>query len=656
MPEDNPQPPPGPTQQSTVTYSPPHRDPERIGPYKIFQKLGEGGMGVVYRAEQEQPIRRRVALKLIKLGMDTKAVIGRFEAERQALAMMDHPNVAKVFDAGATDQGRPYFAMEYVKGIPITEHCDRQRLTTGERLQLFMRVCEGVQHAHQKGIIHRDIKPSNVLVAVEGDRAVPKIIDFGVAKATEHRLAEQTIFTELGQIIGTPEYMSPEQAEMTNQDIDTRTDVYSLGVTLYELLVGALPFDSKDLREAGFDEIRRRIREEEPSKPSTRIGTLGEAATGSARSRRTDVKALRRLLAGELDWIVMKALEKDRTRRYDSPRELAMDAARYLNDEPVSAGPPSAAYRAGKFVRRHRVGIGIAAAAVVLLVTFGVMMGGLAQRFAAERQALKSVLEFQVKAPILQRQQNYNELLVLSLDNLEIQKRVLGDDNPSTLYAILVLADVYKQQGLLEDAEPLLFEVLRAAAPGLTADWEPSFLNLYPLISLPDRPGPDRGVGLKAPDPSRVPADDEWEDLTLRSVTGIFGIACAHERRGSPDDHAKALGLLRDTLDEARRIIGDDHDVTDLVKFRYLSMILGGTPGEAGRKVALELLREMEKSAGEAGEDKFQKLILIAHAYKLMGDSAKSKGALSLMGLEESQFHVVELLPEVLWDELDCGQ
>jgi serine/threonine protein kinase len=263
-------------------------------------------MGIVYLAEQEEPIRRRVALKVIKPGMDSKQVIARFEAERQALAMMDHPNVAKVFDAGATPEGRPFFAMEYVAGIPITKYCDKHRLTTRQRLELFTRVCEGVQHAHQKGIIHRDIKPSNVLVALQDERPVPKVIDFGVAKAVSQRLTEKTLFTQHGVLIGTPEYMSPEQAEMTTLDIDTRTDVYSLGVILYELLVGALPFDSKELRRGGYESIRRKIREEEPPRPSTRLSTLGERSTESAKLRQVDLSTLQRQLRGDLDWITMK--------------------------------------------------------------------------------------------------------------------------------------------------------------------------------------------------------------------------------------------------------------------------------------------------------------------------------------------------------------
>jgi non-specific serine/threonine protein kinase/serine/threonine-protein kinase len=352
-------------------------------------------MGEVWLAEQQEPVKRKVALKVIKQGMDTKQVVARFEAEKQALALMDHPAIAKVFDAGATPGGRPYFAMEHVQGVPITEYCDRHRLTNRERLELFMQVCEGVQHAHQKAVIHRDLKPSNVLVAIRDDRPVPKIIDFGVAKATSQNLTDMTLHTQLGVMIGTPAYMSPEQAELTSQDIDTRTDVYALGVMLYELLVGVLPFDMKEFQRAGFEAIVRKIREDEPPKPSTRLSTLGEHSTQSAKKRSTELPALKRELSGDLDWITMRALEKDRTRRYGSPAELAADVGRYLTDQPVLATPPSAAYRARKFVRRHRVGVGVAVllAAVFVAGIAVVSMFGLREatlRRAAETARLEA--------------------------------------------------------------------------------------------------------------------------------------------------------------------------------------------------------------------------------------------------------------------------
>ncbi len=348
----------------------PSPTPERIGPYRVLREIGEGGMGIVYEADQEKPVRRKVALKLIKWGMDTKQVIARFESEKQALALMSHPNIASVYDAGATSEGRPFFAMEHVPGIPITEYCDKHRLTIRERLQLFIQVCDGVQHAHQKGIIHRDLKPGNILVAAEGDKPIPKIIDFGVAKATSQRLTEHSVFTELGQLIGTPEYMSPEQAEMTNLDIDTRTDVYSLGVVLYELLVGAPPFDRSELWAAGLLELQRKLREDLPPKPSSRARAMGEGAATVAANRRIDLAGFRRQLSGDLDWIAMKALDKDRVRRYETANALGLDVRRFLDKEPIRARPPRTTYRIGKFVQRNRSGA-IAAALILAAIGWG---------------------------------------------------------------------------------------------------------------------------------------------------------------------------------------------------------------------------------------------------------------------------------------------
>ena len=328
-----------------------------IGRYRLMEQIGEGGMGVVFVAEQQRPLQRKVALKVIKPGMDSKAVIARFEAERQALALMDHPHIARVFDAGTTDTGRPYFVMELVRGIPITEYCDQNKLAVRDRLELFIRVCQAIQHAHQKGVIHRDIKPGNVMVTLHDGQPIPKVIDFGVAKALHQRLTDRTIYTAFTQVVGTPLYMSPEQAELSGLDIDTRSDVYSLGVLLYELLTGVTPLEKQTLERVGPDEMRRLIRESDPPKPSTRISSLGVTAATVSEHRRTDHAKLVQLVRGDLDCIVMKALEKDRTRRFDTASSLAADVQRYLNDEPIEARPPSTTYRLTKFTRRHRMRI-----------------------------------------------------------------------------------------------------------------------------------------------------------------------------------------------------------------------------------------------------------------------------------------------------------
>jgi serine/threonine protein kinase len=345
-----------------------------VGRYKLLERIGEGGMAVVYMAQQDKPISRKVALKIIKLGMDTKQVIARFEVERQALAMMDHPNIAKVLDAGATETGRPYFVMELVTGVSITEYCDKNQLNMRERLALFIQVCNAVQHAHQKGIIHRDIKPSNVMVTHRDGTPVPKIIDFGIAKAINQRLTEKTLFTRYAHIIGTPAYMSPEQAELSDLDIDTRSDIYSLGVLLYELLTGTPPFSEEQLRKAGYLEMQRIIREEEPTKPSTMLNTLGETLTDVAKHRGSTPDLLRKAIRGDLDWIVMKSLEKDRTRRYETANGLAIDIQRHLDSEPVLARDPSAAYRLQKFLHRNRVPAVAVLAIAVVIIVMGVVL------------------------------------------------------------------------------------------------------------------------------------------------------------------------------------------------------------------------------------------------------------------------------------------
>jgi len=380
----------GPNQTLAVPVPPTEKPGDVIGHYKIREQLGEGGCGVVYVAEQTEPVRRRVALKVIKLGMDTRSVIARFEAERQALAMMDHPNIARVLDAGATETGRPYFVMELVRGIRITDYCDQNHLNTAQRLDLFIQVCHAVQHAHQKGIIHRDIKPSNILVTLHDGVPVPKVIDFGIAKATEGRLTDLTVYTELHQFIGTPVYMSPEQAEMSGLDIDTRSDIYSLGVLLYELLTGSTPFDPQELAKAGLDQMRRTTREEEPLRPSTRLSTMvGAELSALARQHGAEPPRLIHLIRGDLDWIVMKALEKDRTRRFETASAFAADVQRFLENEPVEARPPSKLYRFQKLVRRNKTafaGAGAVAAALVLGLGFSLYL------YAKEKQALRRAI------------------------------------------------------------------------------------------------------------------------------------------------------------------------------------------------------------------------------------------------------------------------
>ncbi|MFT5052234.1 MAG: serine/threonine protein kinase [Chlamydiales bacterium] len=432
-----------------------------IDQFKLLQQIGEGGMGVVYMAEQERPVRRKVALKIIKMGMDTKQVIARFEVERQALAMMDHPNIAKVLGAGATETGRPYFVMELVRGVSINEYCDTHKLSTRERLDLFIDTCHAIQHAHQKGIIHRDIKPSNVLVTAHDGRPVPKIIDFGVAKATNQRLTEMTLFTEFSQFIGTPEYMSPEQAEMSGLDIDTRTDVYSLGVLLYHLLTGTTPVDARTLRDAGYGGMQQLIREKEATTPSTLISNMGEQSTDVAKFRATSPGALRSMLRGDLDWIVMKSLEKDRTRRYETAAAMADDIRRHLDDLPVHAGPPSALYKMSKFVRRNRVPVLAASVAgIAILIGLAAALTGFwrARATAQHSQLISDTLQ-ELLVSVDPGRAASSEVDVENL--LARAKAAFGDEHATVAATVNNLAIQLHNAGDLRGAEPLYHEALR---------------------------------------------------------------------------------------------------------------------------------------------------------------------------------------------------
>ncbi len=494
-----------------------------IDQYRLLEILGSGGMGEVYLAEQEEPIRRKVALKVIKLGMDTKEVIARFRSERQALAMMDHPNIAKIHDAGATKEGRPYFVMEHVEGVPITHFCDRHHLPTRERLGLFVQVCQAIHHAHQKGIIHRDIKPSNVLVSRQDGVAIPKVIDFGVAKATSREQTQSTVLTVQGQLVGTPEYMSPEQAEMSGRFVDTTTDVYSLGVLLYELLTGMLPFDSGVLRMADFDEIRRIIREDEPAKPSSRLSTPSDQAILVAGNRQSSVSALSKRIRGELDWITMRALEKDRTRRYQSASEFALDIERYLRDEPVVAGPPSTTYRMTKLIKRHKRAVGTLSVIVMALaIGLGVST---AMFFRAESARERAVSE-------ARKAERINTFM----------QEMLGSVNPAEMGM-----DVTVRQALDEAAVNVETEL--ADQPEIQAAVRSTIGITYAALGQYDAAEIHLTAALAT---RREVFGDEHPEV----ATGLYNLAALREMQG---DYAEAERLFEEALTLRKAVFGEVH-------------------------------------------------------------------------------------------------
>jgi serine/threonine protein kinase/tetratricopeptide (TPR) repeat protein len=563
-----------------------------IGSYKLLQQIGEGGFGVVFMAEQTHPVQRTVALKIIKPGMDTRQVIARFEAERQALAMMDHPNIAKVLDAGTTETGRPYFVMELVKGVPITRYCDEKQLSLRERLKLFTPVCQAVQHAHQKGIIHRDIKPTNVLVAEYDNHAIPKVIDFGVAKATAQKLTDRTMFTEFGQVIGTVEYMSPEQAKFNQLDIDTRSDIYSLGVLLYELLTGSTPFEQKRLREAALDEVLRIIREEEPPKPSTRLST-SETLPSIAANRHTEPARLSKEVSGELDWIVMKALEKDRNRRYETANGFWRDIERFLANEPVTACPPTRAYQLKKFLRRNKVAVtagGAISAALLaglILATIGLFQArreairadgeadaARAQTKIATAEAAKATA---VSGLLLEALQSANPDKARGADytvrNLldEISESLNDElkDQPEVEAAIRsTIGNAYRRLGVFDKAEPQLRESLeirqRVYQPSSKEIVESLLDNAWIAMEMGDSAKGE----LRAREALKICRDAGHSDeLTIKALE-LVALATWHLKRTpeivqiheeilaisqrSPDGYPEAANLLHRLADSAR--------------------------------------------------------------------------------------------------------
>jgi len=615
---------------------------ERIGRYKLLSVLGEGGMGIVYLAQQERPIRRQVALKVIKPGMDSTRVIARFEAERQALALLDHQNIAHVHDGGTTETGRLYVVMEYVKGLPITQHCDRHRLSIEDRLDLFRQVCHAVHHAHQKGIIHRDIKPSNILVSPEDDEAIPKIIDFGVAKAISQPLTEGTLFTEQGQVIGTPAYMSPEQVDMAIQDIDTRSDVYSLGALLYELLTGVLPFDSATLREGGIGHVRRIICETDPKTPSTRVRKLAEEARKVADNRRTEVTTLARRLQKELEWIPLKAMQKERSQRYQSALELARDIDSYLRGAPLIAGPLTVVYRLKKFVQRNRTLVAGITAVVAVLVAGVIVSTLFAIRAGQKARTAQAISDFFSKDVLAAADPLTGEKPVASLEPvldiavqrldgrfedeplieasirytlarrywhigrydtaeanlnraLELRVREVGPDDKQTLVYMQELAWVYYYQSRYDEAEALLSTTVNDMRSRFD-ELDPILLRaisrlgwLYHLGGRNEEAVKVHGEALAVIQRRLGPDHD-------RTAGCRHGLAAAYGGQGR---HEEAAELSRKALDIYRRVHGQEHHETLAAMLDYgNSCRLLGHYNEA-EELYLEALEARRRRLGE---------------------------------------------------------
>ena len=554
-----------------------------IGAYELLEKLGEGGMGQVWLAEQTAPVKRQVALKLIRSGIYDTAVARRFKSEQQSLAIMEHPAIAKVLDAGSTPGGQPYFVMEYVPGLPITRYCDEKKLKIRERLELFIRVCEGVQHAHQKAIIHRDLKPSNILVVELDGKPAPRIIDFGIAKATSQQDSDQTLLTRGGAPMGTPGYMSPEQADPNLGDVDTRTDVYSLGVILYELLAGAHPLDRRQWQKQPFDEVLRQIREEDPPSPSTKLTREKETFTATAEMRGTEPRQLVTLLRGDLDWITMKAMERDRARRYGTPSELAADIGRYLRSEPVGARPATTGYRLQKYVRRHRVGVATAAGLALLLVAFAVMQAVQLRRITRERDRANRITDFmtrmfKVSQPSEARGNAITAREILDKASNDINTG-LAKDPELQAQMMDVMGNVYTSLGLYQRGDSLLTRAVETRKRALGPKHPDTLRSMGSLAWTLQREGryaEAEKLGREALDLQRRVLGPESAD-TLRSASDLSWTLYQEGKYGESER------LLRETLDVQRRVLGPEHPQT----LQSMSD-LGWTLGEEGRYAEAE--------------------------------------------------------------------